>query len=511
MNNSENKQGKVVLVGAGPGDIGLLTLNGKQWLQKADVILYDHLVNPDMIRFTQKSAEIIYVGKKEGIASMEQEQINQLLVSKAREGKTVIRLKGGDPFIFGRGGEEIQAVRTAGIAFVIVPGVTSVTGVAAYAGIPLTHRNLSSTLSIITGSNEKKQGDIHIDWEKIAARSGTLVFLMGARKLPLIVEKLMSFGKSPDTPIAVVQWGTTARQKTWTGTLGTIVEISAKDKILPPALTIIGEVVNLKPVIEWYEHLPLFGKTVVVTRKGDQAEAMIDRLQELGAEPFFFPVIETIAPDDWSPLDNALNNLSQYQGLIFTSVNGVRFFVERLKAVDQDIRELKGLRVFTIGPKTADAVRDLGIRVDVVPENFVAESLIESIGKENIEGKRFLLPRATVARETLPEQLQKMGAIVDVAPAYKTILPDTPVETLAKRLEAGSIDVITFTSSSTVKNFLALTGEKLLPAIKKAKIACIGPVTAKTAQDAGLNVEIVPEQYTVPALLDAIEIYFNSH
>lgn len=438
---------------------------------------------------------------------MEQEEINQLLISKAREGKTVVRLKGGDPFLFGRGGEEIQAVQKAGIPFVIVPGVTSVTGVAAYAGIPLTHRDLSSTLSIITGSNEKKQGDIHIDWEKIAARSGTLVFLMGARKLPLIVEKLLRFGKNPDTPIAVVQWGTTARQKTWVGTLGTIVEISAQDKILPPALTIIGEVVNLRPVTEWYEHLPLFGKTVVVTRKGDQAESMIDRLRELGAEPFFFPVIETIAPDDWSPLDNALNNLSQYQGLIFTSVNGVRFFAERLKVIDQDIRELKGLRVFTIGPKTAEAVRDLGIRVDVVPENFVAESLIESM--KNIEGQRFLLARAAVAREILPEQLRKMGAIVDVVPAYQTILPDTPADELAKRLTAGSIDVITFTSSSTVTNFLALTGEKLLPAIKKAKIACIGPVTEKTAQVAGLNVEIVPEQYTVSSLIDAIEAYFH--
>jgi uroporphyrinogen III methyltransferase/synthase len=438
---------------------------------------------------------------------MEQEEINQLLISKAREGKTVVRLKGGDPFLFGRGGEEIQAVQKASIPFVIVPGVTSVTGVAAYAGIPLTHRDLSSTLSIITGSNEKKQGDIHIDWEKIAARSGTLVFLMGARKLPLIVEKLLRFGKNPDTPIAVVQWGTTARQKTWVGTLGTIVEISAQDKILPPALTIIGEVVNLRPVTEWYEHLPLFGKTVVVTRKGDQAESMIDRLRELGAEPFFFPVIETIAPDDWSPLDNALNNLSQYQGLIFTSVNGVRFFAERLKVIDQDIRELKGLRVFTIGPKTAEAVRDLGIRVDVVPENFVAESLIESM--KNIEGQRFLLARAAVAREILPEQLRKMGAIVDVVPAYQTILPDTPADELAKRLTAGSIDVITFTSSSTVTNFLALTGEKLLPAIKKAKIACIGPVTEKTAQVAGLNVEIVPEQYTVSSLIDAIEAYFH--
>ena len=504
---TNKNKGLVVLVGAGPGDMGLLTLSGKQWLQKADVVLYDHLVNPDMIRFTQKSAEMIYVGKKEGVASMEQEQINNLLINKAREEKIVVRLKGGDPFIFGRGGEEIQAIQAVGIPFIIVPGVTSVTGVAAYAGIPLTHRHLSSTLSIFTGSNEKNQGDIHIDWEKIASRSGTLVFLMGARKLPLIVEKLIKFGKSPDTPIAVVQWGTTARQKTWTGTLGTIVEISAEDKILPPALTIIGEVVNLKSKIEWYEHLPLFGKTVVVTRKGDQADSMIDRLRELGAEPFFFPVIETIAPDDWSPLDNALNNLSQYDGLIFTSVNGVRFFAERLKTIEQDIRELKGARVYTIGPKTAEAVRDLGIRVDVVPENFVAESLIESIG--NAEGKRFLIPRATVARETLPEQLRKMGALVDVAPAYKTVLPSQSVDALEKRLKEGSVDVITFTSSSTVTNFLTLTGEQLLPAIKNTKIACIGPITAKTARDAGLNVEIMPEQYTVSSLMDAIEIFYQ--
>ena len=504
---TNNIKGKVVLVGAGPGDVGLLTLNGKHWLQKADVVLYDHLVNPEMIRFTKKSAEMIYVGKKEGVASIEQEQINQLLISKAREDKIVVRLKGGDPFIFGRGGEEIQAIQTAGIPFIIVPGVTSVTGVAAYAGIPLTHRHLSSTLSIITGSNEKNQGDIHIDWEKIAARSGTLVFLMGARKLPKIVEKLIHFGKNPDTPIAVVQWGTTARQKTWIGTLATIVEISAKDKILPPALTIIGEVVSLKSTIEWYEHLPLFGKTIVVTRKGDQANSMIDRLHELGAEPFFFPVIETIAPDDWAPLDNALKNLSQYDGLIFTSVNGVRFFAERLKAVEQDIRELKGIRIYTIGPKTAEAVRDLGIRVDVVPENFVAESLIDSM--ENIKGQRFLIPRATVAREILPEQLRKMGALVDVAPAYQTVLPTQPVDALEKRLQEGSVDVITFTSSSTVTNFLALIGEKLLPEIKKVTIACIGPITSKTARDAGLNVEILPEQYTVSSLMDAIENYFH--
>lgn len=510
MNNSKNKPGKIILIGAGPGDVGLLTLQGKHWLQKAEVILYDHLVNEDLLRFSQKETEVIYVGKKEGVASLEQEKINSLIVEKATEGKIVVRLKGGDPFIFGRGGEEILAANKSNIPFLVVPGVTSVTGVAAYAGIPLTHRDLSSTLSIITGSNEKKQGDIHIDWEKIASRAGTLVFLMGARKLPLIVEKLMKFGKNPETPIAVIQWGTTARQKTWTGTLSTIVEISSKEKISPPALTIIGEVVNLKPDIEWYEHLPLFGKTVVVTRKGDQAEGMIDRLRELGAEPFFFPVIETVAPDNWAPLDEALNNLSRYDGLIFTSVNGVQFFSQRLKEIQQDIRNLKGVRVFTIGPKTAEAVRDLGICVDVVPEDFVAESLIDSIGKENITGKRFLIPRATVAREILPEKLREMGAQVDVAPAYKTILPGLKSDTLAKRLKSGDIQVLTFTSSSTVKNFLALTGESLIPEIKKTRIACIGPVTAKTAEDAGLTVDILPKEYTVSSLLDAIEDYYQS-
>jgi uroporphyrinogen III methyltransferase / synthase len=510
MTNSSNKQGKIILVGAGPGDAGLFTLQGKHWLQKADVVLFDHLVNEDLLRFTHKEAEIIYVGKKEGIASIEQEAINEILTEKAKEGKIVVRLKGGDPFIFGRGGEEIQAANKFQIPFLIVPGITSITGVASYAGIPLTHRHLSSTLSVITGSNEKNQADIHIDWEKIASRSGTLVFLMGARKLPLIVEKLLSFGKSPETPIAVTQWGTTARQKTWKGTLSTIVEIASKEKILPPALTIIGEVVNLKSEIEWYEHLPLFGKTIVVTRKGDQAESMIDRLRELGAEPFFFPVIETVAPDSWAPLDNALNNLSCYDGLIFTSVNGVRFFSQRLKETRKDIRNLKGVRVFTIGPKTAEAVYDLGICVDVVPEDFVAESLIESIGKENIVGKHFLIPRATIAREVLPEKLREMGATVDVVPTYQTVLPKSKSDALAKRLQSENIDVLTFTSSSTVKNFLTLTGESLLPKIKKICIACIGPVTAKTAKEAGLKVDILPKKFTVASLLDAIEDHYKS-
>ncbi|KMP12252.1 HemD protein [Candidatus Nitromaritima sp. SCGC AAA799-C22] len=509
MTDKASSNGHVILVGAGPGDVGLLTLKGKDWLSRADVIVYDHLINRSMMRFAHDDAERIYVGKKEGHATLAQNEINALLVEKARQGKTVVRLKGGDPFIFGRGGEETQALKSAGIRFTVVPGIPSPVGVSAYAGIPLTHRDHSSTLSIITGSNESGQDDIKIDWEKIAARSGTLVFLMGARKLPRIVEQLTKFGKHPGTPVAVIQWGTTARQRTWTGTLGTIVDIATKEKIKPPTLTIIGEVVNLKSVTDWYETLPLFGKTVVITRAEEQSGSFIHMLEERGAEPFLHPTIQTAPPDDWSPLDQALERLDRYDGLIFTSVNGVRFFTQRLREKDKDIRELKGVRIYAIGPKTAQAVHDLNVRVDTVPEDFVAESLIESLGRESVEGKKFLLPRAAVAREILPETLREMGAAIDVVPAYQTVPPAHPDPEFLKRLEEGSIDVITFTSSSTVNNFMDRLGKEQKARLGQATIACIGPVTQKTAEDRGLKVAIVPDQFTVDALVEAIEKFYE--
>jgi uroporphyrinogen III methyltransferase / synthase len=501
-------KGHVVLVGAGPGDEGLLTLRGREWLEKADIIVYDHLVNGNMMRFADENTEIVYAGKKEGHATLAQEAINSLLIHHARLGKTVVRLKGGDPFIFGRGGEEALALKEAGIAFSIVPGVTSAVGVAAYAGIPLTHRDISSTVTIVTGSNEKNQKDAHIDWEKIASRSGTLVFLMGARKLPLISEKLMQFGKSPDTPIAVIQWGTTARQKTWTGTLKTIVDTAMQEKIAPPALTVIGEVVNLKPMIEWYESLPLFGKTIVVTRAENQSDAMIRRLQEQGAEPFSFPVIQTVPPENWEPLDQALTHLSEYHGLIFTSVNGVKFFMQRLRETEQDIRDLKGVKIFAIGPKTEKAVHALGMRVDVVPENFIAESLLENLGREDVTGKRFLIPRALVAREILPDQLRQMGALVDVVPAYQTVPPKRKNQHFTRRLKDGAISVVTFTSSSTVTNFLDQLDADLKPYLDAVTFACIGPITADTARARGLTIDIIPKQYTVDALVQAIVDYY---
>ena len=508
MTDSRSQNGHVVLVGAGPGDVGLLTLKGKDWLSRADVIVYDHLVGRNMMRFARDDAERIYAGKKAGHATLTQNAINALLIEKARKGKIVVRLKGGDPFVFGRGGEETQALKEAGVRFTVVPGIPSPVGVAAYAGIPLTHRDHSSTITIITGSNESGKEDIHIDWEKIAARTGTLVFLMGARKLPHIVERLMNFGKAAGTPVAVIQWGTTSRQRTWTGTLGTIVDLAAKEKIKPPALTIIGEVVGLKPIADWYEDLPLFGKVVVTTRAEKQSDSLIQMLEERGAEPFPCPAIQTIPPKDWAPLDQALEQLLSYDGIIFTSVNGVRFFTQRLREKDKDIRELKDVRVYAIGPKTADAVRGLNIRVDTVPENFVAESLIESMGKENVEGKKFLLPRAAVAREILPDTLRKMGAAVDVAPAYQTVAPVTPDPEFLKQLQEGTIDVITFTSSSTVNNFMDRLDKDHHAFLNQTTVACIGPVTKKTAEERGLRIAIVPEEYTVEALVSAIEAFY---
>lgn len=508
MTDPKKSIGVVVLVGAGPGDAGLLTLKGKDWLERADVVVYDHLANAQLLRHVRASAETIYAGKKEGQITLKQEEINALLIEKARQGKVVVRLKGGDPFIFGRGGEETVALQKAGIPFRVVPGVSSAIGVSAYAGIPLTHRDFSSTISFITGSNEKGNEDLHIDWEKIASRSGTLVFLMGARKLQRITDNLMKFGKSPDTPIAVIQWGTTARQKTWTGTLQTIVGIAQKEKIRPPALTIVGEVVSLKPQMDWFETLPLFGKCIVITRAEDQADSMMNLLLDQGAEPLLFPVIETVPPEDWEPLDQAQKKLDHYHGLIFTSVNGVRYFFQRLQETGKDLRELKGLRIYTIGPKTERAVTDLGIRVDVVPEEYVAESLLASMGRENIQGQRFLLPRAALARETLPEALRSLGAEIDVVPAYRTRRPEGGAEELIERLRAGTVDAVTFTASSTVNNFLERIGPQAKELLTKTVIACIGPITAKTAEQQGLKVAVVASKYTVPGLVTALEEFF---
>ncbi len=507
MTNLQIK-GKVILVGAGPGDEGLLTLKGKSWIERADVIIYDHLVNVKMARFGKPGVEMIYAGKTAGKNTLNQEEINHLLIRKARLHKIGVRLKGGDPFIFGRGGEEAQALKTAGVPFEVVPGVTSPVGVSAYAGIPLTHRDFASTVSIITGTAGKGH-EPPIDWPGLAQWPGTLVFLMGARKLKQITESLIRHGKDPATPIAVIQWGSTPHQKTWTGNLQTIQEIVGPEIAQPPALTIVGKVVNLKKNIDWFETLPLFGKTVVVTRPENQADSVLHLLEEKGAVPYSLPVIDTVPPDDWSPLDQSLKNLGHYFGLIFTSLNGVRFFMERLRHQEKDIRELKGVRVYAIGPKTATALEGFGIRADVVPDEYVAESLLQSLGRETVAGKRFLLPRATVAREALPEELSARGAEIDVVPAYQTVPKNKVNEEFLGKLREGAINAITFTASSTVTHFLSWIEDKRL--LKNVTIACIGPITARTLEDHGFKVDVIAKEYTVEGLVEALEVFYKSH
>jgi uroporphyrinogen III methyltransferase / synthase len=505
----KDKKGIVVLVGAGPGDEGLITVKGKTWLERADVVVYDHLANRNLNQYARQDAEIIYAGKKSGQATLTQDEINSLLVEKALEGKTVVRLKGGDPFIFGRGGEEVQFLKEADIPFAIVPGVTSAIGVSAYAGIPLTHRDFASSLSIITGSLGGNKKENEIEWDKIATYAGTLIFLMGARKLDLIVAQLIKHGKSPDTPIAVIQSGTTPQQKTWTGTLNTIEKVINKDVVRPPALTIIGEVVKLKKTADWFEQLPLFGKTVALTRPIEQSKSLINLLQEKGATPIIFPVVQDCPPDDWEQLDQALLNLSDYEGVFFSSGKGVEYFLNRLKEKNLDIRELKGLEIFAHGNKANQAVEALGIRVAPISNPLDAETLKKSMGKEKLSGCRYLFPRATKAPQHLPVLLMDLGAVVDTIPVYQS-LPHSPKNTdFFESFGLGEIDVITFTSAETVNNFYKLTPKNLLPRLEKSNIACIGPATANAAKLLGLKVRIMPEQCTIERLVETMVLHYS--
>lgn len=508
MNLFVKNKGIVVLVGAGPGDEGLITVKGKTWLERSDVVVYDHLANRNLNQYARPDAEIIYAGKKSGQATLTQDEINSLLVEKALEGKVVVRLKGGDPFIFGRGGEEVQFLKEADIPFVIVPGVTSSVGVSAYAGIPLTHRDFASSISIITGSLENNKKANEIDWDKVATYAGTLVFLMGARKLDLIVAKLIKHGKPPETPIAIIQSGTTPKQKSWTGTLRTIQQVVDKDVVSPPALTIIGEVVKLKKTTDWFEQLPLFGKTVVLTRPKDQSEDLIAILQEKGAIPIIFPVVQDYPPDNWGQIDQALMNLSAYDGVFFSSGKGVQYFLNRLKEKNSDIRELKGLEIYTHGTKASQALEAIGIRVTPISNPLNAESLKKSMGMDKLSERRYLFPRAAKAPQHLPELLMELGALVDAIPVYQSLL-NCPKDTgFFESFRLGEVNVITFTSAETVNNFHKLTPKDLLPQLKNSNIVCIGPSTANAAKLLGLKVKIVPEQCTIKGLVEAMELHY---
>ncbi|MDK2986025.1 MAG: uroporphyrinogen methyltransferase / synthase [Clostridia bacterium] len=503
-------KGKVYLVGAGPGDYKLITLKGKECIEKAQVIIYDRLVNTRLLKYASHDAEIIYAGKSPERHTLKQHEINDVIVKKALEGKIVTRLKGGDPFVFGRGGEEAIALKEKGIPFEIVPGITSAISVPAYAGIPVTHRGITSNVGFVTGNEDPTKEDSSIQWDKIATGMGTLVFLMGMGNLTRIVDKLVENGRSPKTPIALIRWGTLPEQETLVGTLEDIVQKAQKEQFKNPAIIIVGEVVNLRKEIQWVENKPLFGKRVLVTRSRAQASVFAEKIEALGGSAYEFPTIEILPPEDYTPLDNAISHLDKFKWIVFTSVNGVNFFFQRLKYHGKDVRSLGNARLVAIGPKTKEELERYGLNIDFVPEEYRAEAIIEGLEAKNLTGEKILLPRADIARKVLPEKLKELGAHVEEVAAYRTVCATSNKEEVVNMLQEGKIDVITFTSSSTVKNFISLLeGHDLAGLLKNIKLASIGPITTQTAQKNGLNIDIEAKEYTLDGLLQSIVEFYK--
>jgi len=502
---------KVYLVGAGPGDPGLITLKGKECIQDADVVIYDFLASPALLKYAKKTAELIYVGKQGGEHTLTQDRINALIIEKAKSGATVARLKGGDPFIFGRGGEEAEELLRQAIPFEIVPGITSAIAAPAYAGIPLTHRKFTSTVAFVTGHEDPNKEESSIDWESLSKGIGTLVFLMGVKNLPNIVRQLVEHGRPKSTPIALIRWGTTPNQITITGTLENIAERVQAAGLKPPAIIVVGDVVKLRSELAWFEDRPLFGKRIVVTRAREQASDLLKRLGDLGAGCLEFPTIEILPAEDEKPLNQAIESLSDYDWIVFTSVNGVSFFFQRLFALNKDVRSLHHMHTAAIGPSTAKRLSGFGFNSDIIPETYRAESVVEAFRKENIKDKRILLPRAREARPVLPDELRKMGASVDEVTVYHTRKNSQLTDILIKELAEKSIDLITFTSSSTVKNFKELMPSKNFEhLVEGVTVASIGPITSETARKMGFDVHITAESFDIPGLCEAILKYYRA-
>ena len=510
--------GKVYLVGAGPGDPGLITVAGLERIRSANVIVYDRLVTPRLLEHARPDAELIYVGKQPDMGqgrrpdpSTDQDAINATLIETAREGRTVVRLKGGDPFVFGRGGEEAEALRNAGIQYEIIPGVTSAVAVPAYAGIPVTHRGVASSFAVITGHEDPAKEETAIDWAHLATAVDTLVFLMGVKNLADIVMHLIANGRSSETPVAVIQWGTTPEQRTVTGTLADIAGRVAEAGLTPPAITVVGEVVRLRETIQWFENLPLFGKRVLITRTRRQASNLARLLADEGAIPVELPSIEIEPIEDREAVETAVEKLrfGDYAWAGFTSANAVELFFEHLAERALDARAFAGARIFAIGPATAAALAERGLRADVVPAEYVAEAVVEAMAPRVRPGDRVLLPRAESARAELVRGLEALGATVDEVPIYRAAVPSEASPEVLADLRSGKIDVATFTASSTVRNLVAMLGDaSALTSEKRPLIACIGPITAETAHELGLTVDVMASEYTVEGLVAALRDHF---
>ncbi len=500
-------KGIVSLVGAGPGDPELISVRGLRLIRSADAVVYDRLVGKRLLGHARNDAELIDVGKIPGKRINRQEDINSLLVELGRAGKRVVRLKGGDPFVFGRGGEEAEALADAGVQFEIVPGITSAIAAPAYAGIPLTHRKIASSFTVVTGSEDPTKPESSVDWEALAKSSDTLAILMGQSNLATIAEALVRYGRAPETPVALVQWGTEPYQRTLTGALSNIAEKAIAAGIGAPAVTVVGDVVRMREAIRWFDNRPLFGKRVLVTRTRTQASALSETLTQKGAQPIELPTIEIQPYEDYAQLDKAVGNLHEYDWAIFSSANAVDVLFDRLRAVGLDARAMHSVQIAAIGPATRRRLSGRGVAADFVPSTFVAESVVDELKGFGLNGKRVLLPQAELARDVLRNGLAELGASVDAIPVYRTVTPADSAERLDRVLSDG-FDIATFTSSSTVTNLLELLDGNT-SMLKGATIACIGPVTGKRATELGLSVDVIASEHTIAGLIEAVESHFE--
>jgi uroporphyrinogen III methyltransferase/synthase len=499
------QHGIVYLIGAGPGDAGLFTLKGAECLRRAEVVVYDYLVNPELLKLAPDGAEIIYAGKSGKQHTMSQNDINALLVKKGRAGKRVVRLKGGDPYVFGRGGEEAEELVKAGVPFEEVPGISSSIAAPAYAGIPVTHRECTSSMTIMTGHEDPTKPDSAIDWASLAKLNTTRIILMGVGQITHITKSLMDHGCPEDTPVAMIRWGTTARQQTITGTLGTIAKIAAERKFEAPAVTVIGDVVKMREELNWFEKKPLFHRRVVVTRSRKQASVLSQRLGELGADVLELPTIR-IEPTKDKTLREVIEDIGSYDWVVFTSPNGVEHFFDAFFCVYKDIRAVGQARIAAIGPATAEKIKELHLEVELQPKEFVSEAVLKEFQAQgSVENLKFLLPRADIATDTLPKGLTALGAIVDDVETYRTVPETNDPSGVLGRLQKEGADFITFTSSSTVEYFCKLLDvPKLRKDFPHLKIASIGPVTSETAKRLGLPVDVEAKEHTIPGLAEAI-------
>lgn len=506
LKGSEPAEGICYLVGAGPGDPGLLTLRGLECLQRADVVIYDYLANPELLRHAPETAERIYAGKTAGRHAMKQEETNALLLRHTREGKSVVRLKGGDPCVFGRGGEEAAELAAAGLRFEIIPGISSVIGGLAYAGIPVTHRENNAMFTVFTGHVVEGRKPAGVDFAAIAKAPGTKVMLMGVDSLPVITGELISHGMEASTPTALIRWATTGRHATLVGTLGTIAALAIEKEFKAPAIAVFGEVVNLRETLNWFERRPLFGKRIAVTRTGRQAGGLLALLRDMGADAYELPTIRIEPPTEKTAFVEALADVRTYDWIVFTSPNGVEAFFNAFFAAHEDARDLGGARIAVIGNATARKVAEYRFAVDLIPEEFVAESLLKAFKELNVEHLKMLLPRAAGAREMLAIELEKLGAIVDDVPVYQTVPETADVAGGIRRFREEGADMITFTSGSTASHFMALG----LPLPKGLQTASIGPVTSAEMRKLGLPVTLEAKQHDIPGLAAAIGTFYVS-